>query len=79
MDLRKSNSKVEKKSPPPALLMPIPANGTVPPRASAVCSIGNISFTTSRMQRPPVKQQMPVTRWIEGSWSQPIKNLEVKI
>jgi hypothetical protein len=78
MNLSKLNFKVGEKSPPVALLMSIPAEGTVPARASVVCSIGNVSFTTLKMQRPPAKKQMPVTRWIEGSWNQPIKTQRKK-
>jgi len=78
MDLRKSNSKA-KISPPLVLRMPIPADGTVPARTSAVCSIENMNFMTSKMQRPPAKKQMPVKQWIKSSWNQPIKKLEGKI
>jgi hypothetical protein len=78
MDLCKSNSETEKKSPSPALLMPIPAGGTVPTCPSAVWSIGTANFTISRMRQQPVKKQVPVTQWIKRFWNQPIKNSKEK-
>jgi hypothetical protein len=60
-----------------ALQMPVPAEDTVPPGASAVCSNENVNFTTSKMQRLPVKK-VPVRRWIKDSWNQPIKNSKEK-
>jgi len=73
MNLRKSNSESWEKSPLLVLRMPITADGIVSARASAVCSIENVNFTTSKMQRPSAKKQMPVMQWIKSSWNQPIK------
>jgi hypothetical protein len=78
MNLSKLNFKVGEKSPPLALLMSIPAEGTVPARASDICSIGNVSFTTLKMQRTPVKRQVLIKQWIQGSWNQPIKTQRKK-
>jgi hypothetical protein len=70
MHFRKSNSNAGRKTPPLILRLPIPPNGA----ASILPSFENVNF--EKIQRPSPKKQMRVTKWIKGSWNQPIKKLE---
>jgi hypothetical protein len=69
MHLRKLNSNTEK-TPPLILRLPIPPNGTV----AIFPSFENVNL--EKIQRPSTKKQMRVTKWIKGSWNQPIKKLD---
>jgi hypothetical protein len=72
MNTKKLNRKTGRKAPPLVLRLPVPVDGVARP-------LEKDGFTVLKQQRLSARRRMPVTRWIKGSWSQPIKKLEVKI